>query len=141
MNYMRNKTFVDSNILIYAYVTSNKSKHIKAREMLYKEIFNDEMLLSTQILSEFTSVLFKYKMPIIEIEYYFYEIINSIIVVNLSTITLSVAYDIKKRYKFSWWDSIIVATALENDCNILLTEDLQHNQVIEGRLQVINPFL
>ena len=52
-----------------------------------------------------------------------------------------VAYDIKKRYKFSWWDSLIVSTALENDCNTLLSEDLQHNQLIEGRLRVINPFV
>jgi len=46
-----------------------------------------------------------------------------------------------KRYRFSWWDSLIVASALETQCDALYTEDLQHGQVIENTLQIINPFL
>ena len=140
MTCMTDKTFIDSNVLIYSYVNTDNFKYERAREVLHKELFDDSILLSTQTISEFTSVLLKNKKTIDEIEEYFYEVINSFIIVEISVNILILSYDIKKRYKFSWWDSLIVATALENDCNILLTEDLQHNQLIEGKLRVINPF-
>jgi predicted nucleic acid-binding protein len=54
--------------------------------------------------------------------------------------TLVSAFDLRKRYRLSWWDSLIVASALETECDFLYTEDLQHGQTLEGRLQVINPF-
>jgi predicted nucleic acid-binding protein len=45
-----------------------------------------------------------------------------------------------KRYKFSFHDSVIVASALHVRCKILYSEDLQHGQVIEKQLRVANPF-
>ncbi len=47
---------------------------------------------------------------------------------------------IQDRYSFSWWDSQIVAAAQKANCSILLTEDLQHEQVLDG-VKIINPFL
>jgi predicted nucleic acid-binding protein len=44
------------------------------------------------------------------------------------------------RYGFSYWDSLLVASALESVCSILYTEDLQHGQVIDYSLKIINPF-
>ena len=49
------------------------------------------------------------------------------------------ALELQERYRFSFWDALIVAAALEAGCTRLLTEDLQHGQVIEG-LRVENPF-
>jgi len=54
--------------------------------------------------------------------------------------TVEAAWDIRKKYAFSYWDCLIVSSALENQCDILFTEDLQHNQVIENHLRIINPF-
>ena len=53
---------------------------------------------------------------------------------------IRLAMDIKKRYRFSYWDSLIIASALENNCSILYSEDMQHSQVIEDNLKIINPF-
>ena len=50
------------------------------------------------------------------------------------------AFSISIKYQFSYWDSLIIASALENDCDILYTEDMQHNQKIEDALTIINPF-
>jgi len=44
------------------------------------------------------------------------------------------------RYDFSFFDALVVATALEAECNILYSEDRQHGQIIEGKLVIINPF-
>jgi predicted nucleic acid-binding protein len=58
----------------------------------------------------------------------------------VSFCTVQDALKIKTRYQFSYWDSLIIASALENGCTILFTEDLQHNQMIEETLWVKNPF-
>ena len=54
--------------------------------------------------------------------------------------TIDKAIDISLKLKFSHWDSLIVASAIESNCDLLYTEDLQHGQVIEDRLTALNPF-
>ena len=51
------------------------------------------------------------------------------------------AWMVLDRYQFSYFDSLILASALTANCQILYSEDLQHGQVIDGRLTIINPFL
>lgn len=58
----------------------------------------------------------------------------------ISLTTIHKALDIRERYNFSWYDSLIVATALEVGCDILYSEDMQNGQEIEGRMSVVNPF-
>ena len=58
----------------------------------------------------------------------------------ISAKTIEKALNIFVVYKFSYWDSLIVASALESGCSILYTEDMQDGQVIEGRLKIVNPF-
>ncbi|MDR2677828.1 MAG: PIN domain-containing protein, partial [Zoogloeaceae bacterium] len=50
------------------------------------------------------------------------------------------AWDVQDRYSFSWWDSTIVAAAILAKCKILLSEDLQHDQVVNSTLRIIDPF-
>jgi len=51
------------------------------------------------------------------------------------------AYYLRSEYNLSFWDSLVVASALENNCTALYTEDMQHQQIIRNQLTVINPFL
>jgi predicted nucleic acid-binding protein len=51
------------------------------------------------------------------------------------------AYKIRDKYDFSYWDSLIVASALERGCETLYSEDMQHNQVIENKLTIKNPLI
>jgi predicted nucleic acid-binding protein len=51
------------------------------------------------------------------------------------------AIDISAEFKFSYWDSLMVSSALAANCKVFYTEDLQHGQLIENRLEVINPFV
>lgn len=50
------------------------------------------------------------------------------------------AWSLADRHGFSWWDALIVAAALRQECALLLSEDLQHNLVVDNRLTIINPF-
>jgi predicted nucleic acid-binding protein len=59
----------------------------------------------------------------------------------ISLVTIHTALDIWERYSFSWYDSLIVAAALEVGCDTIYSEDMQNGQEIEGRLHIINPFV
>lgn len=59
--------------------------------------------------------------------------------INLST--LNDAFDIAERYGFPHYDSLIIAAALQADCTTLYSEDIQHGQIIEERMIILNPFL
>ncbi len=58
----------------------------------------------------------------------------------LSTETSLRALRIANVYRLAWYDSLIVASTLENECSLLISEDLRHKQVIEKTLTIINPF-
>jgi len=55
--------------------------------------------------------------------------------------TFKIAYELRKNLNVSFWDSNIIASAIENDCRILYSEDFQHNQLIDKTLRIINPFI
>ena len=54
--------------------------------------------------------------------------------------TIKSAWDLRKQYNFSYWDSLIVASSLESGCKVLYTEDMQDGQVINNTLTIKNPF-
>jgi predicted nucleic acid-binding protein len=51
------------------------------------------------------------------------------------------SWEIREKHKYSIWDSLIIASALENGCKILYSEDMHHNHLIEKKLRIINPFI
>jgi predicted nucleic acid-binding protein len=57
----------------------------------------------------------------------------------MTVAVLKKALEVRARYAFSFWDSSVVAAALESGCDRLYTEDLSHGQVVEG-LTIVNPF-
>jgi predicted nucleic acid-binding protein len=61
-------------------------------------------------------------------------------VADLTKTVFRQASDLRRQYNFSDYDSIIVATALENECNVFYSEDRQHNQIVDDKLTIINPF-
>jgi predicted nucleic acid-binding protein len=135
---MQDKVFLDTNIIIYAYSKTDRTKQEIAKQL----IMNNNTIISTQVLQEISNTLRrKLKMDYDMIKSLLEECIqntNQLAVNNQETIFLSC--DIAKYYGFSFYDSLIIAAALENGCTILYSEDLQHNQIIEQRLRIINPF-
>jgi predicted nucleic acid-binding protein len=61
-------------------------------------------------------------------------------VVEVLQSTVIRAMDISIRNGYSYWDSLILAVALENNCSILYTEDMQDGQMIDDKLRILNPF-
>ncbi len=51
------------------------------------------------------------------------------------------ASDLREKYSVSFWDSLVLSTAIEAECKYLYSEDMQHNQIIEKTLKIVNPFV
>jgi predicted nucleic acid-binding protein len=98
------------------------------------------IFISTQVLNELYVSLQKHDIDEPEIENKIRKIIGiyNISIINISTIKL--CWKVRKKYSYSYWDSLITAAALESNCTILYTEDMQDGQVIDDKLRIVNPF-
>jgi len=136
---MRDKVFLDTNIVIYAYSEDEPEKQKIANEVL--ERYSDQIIISSQVINELSNTLFrKFKLNADEVREVVLELNDNFPIVNFDLQTQLKGIEIKGKYQLQFYDSMILATALENGCNILISEDMQHNQVIENKLTIINPF-
>jgi predicted nucleic acid-binding protein len=130
--------FCDTNILIYAYSTTEPFKADVANRVLFEQ----HSFVSTQVINEFINTCYrKQRLPDHQVAQAVSEIIQCFQVVSFSVATQIKALNIKERYRLQYYDSLIIATALENDCNVLYSEDMQHGLVIDQRLRIVNPFV
>lgn len=132
-----NNVFIDSNICVYAFDKGALEKQQKAFDLLKERPF-----LSSQVIIEsFNACHKKLKLSqtICEETVLFLTDICRIVEIKDTTIRAAIAF--KRKYHFSFLDSMIVAAALEAKCSILYTEDLQHKQIIEKTLTIINPYI
>jgi len=136
---MPDKVFLDTNVVLYAYSEDEIDKQNIASELLKR--FDGKALISKQVINEFTNILFKkFKLPSDTIESVLLELDTAFTIVDFDLRTQIKAIRLKQTYNLHYYDALIVATALENQCSILYSEDMQHNQVIDGSLTIINPF-
>ena len=129
-------TFFDTSVLFY--LLSNDVRKADRVEALLAH----RGIISVQVLNEFTVVaLRKVGLPLLEIR----EILDTVRAVckvePLTATTHDRGMEICERYKFSFYDSVIVAAALIVGAKVLYSEDLQHGQVIDRQLRIVNPFL
>ena len=80
------------------------------------------------------------KLPVLTVENVIEEISSICEVVAIEINTIKLALRISDKYKYSYYDSLILASALENGCSIVFTEDMQNGQIVEEFLSIINPF-
>ena len=136
---MRERVFVDTNILIYHF-TKDTVKYEITDGIITNPLF--ELVTSTKVLSEFANVCLRKKFvkSKSEVKRHIEEISGLFDEAGLTKKDIIHALDIQDRHKLSFYDSIIVANALESDCKSLYTEDLHHGLIIDKKLKIINPF-
>jgi predicted nucleic acid-binding protein len=137
----RDKAFVDTNILVYAHDQDAGHKQEIARTVI-SELWESRLgLLSTQVLQEFYVTLTR-KIPVpldkptarrVLKNYFTWEV-----VINDAPLILQ-ASAIEETHKISFWDALIVSAAFSRNAATILTEALNHGQVIEG-IEIKNPF-
>lgn len=141
---MRDKVFLDTNILIYSVDASpdQKAKAAIAQELIKQHIRGGTGVISIQVLQEFYQVSTeKIKVPLSmedALEYLHYMAVLETVHHDF-TMLVDAVYLLKK-HKLSLWDALIVQAAAAANCSLLLTEDLQDGLRV-GDLTVRNPFI
>jgi len=141
---MRDKIFIDTNIFVYAYLSvhpdsKDYAKHETARKVLESFSAEQPVVISTQVCNEYYSVLLRNRIDDNTIQSSLMRIMDHVEVVSVTEKTVRGSHTIKNRYYFSLWDSLIVASAIENECTVLYSEDMQSGQLIDGSLRIVNP--
>lgn len=134
---MNDKIFLDTNVLIYLYSKTELEK----RNKIIKLLENKTLVISTQVLNELSNVLIKkFNFSVADILNVFEElsVLCFISIVRIGTIKK--ALTLNNQYKYSYYDSLIIASALDKYCNVLYSEDMHHSQKIENSLTILNPF-
>jgi predicted nucleic acid-binding protein len=140
MNYMNGRTFVDTNILIYAHDVDAKGKHETARNIL-RELWSERNgVLSPQVLQEFyVNVTRKIPHPLSKESARLVVGSYATWCVDTTPGEISAAFQIEDASKVGFWDALIIASALKSRAARILSEDLNPGQMIAG-IRIENPF-
>jgi predicted nucleic acid-binding protein len=136
------RSFFDTNVLLYLFDNREPDKKAAAQELIQREVEADRASLSTQVLQEFyVNATRKLAFPLSSEEAGArVRDFSRLPLVQVDVPLILAAISRSQRMSFSLWDALIVEAALKAGADRLLTEDLQHGQVIEG-MRVENPFL
>ena len=135
---MKDSVFLDTNIFAYLYSTTEPQKRSKSIIILTDYL----CVTSTQALNEFSNVFIKkYKMSKDFIKQAIANISKTCSVQLITEQTIHSALNLSSKYGYSYYDCLMLASALENNCEILFSEDMASGQIIEGRLKIINPYI
>ena len=141
MTSMTDRTFIDTNVLVYRYDDSDPIKQVRAQELLKTGIENETAVVSAQVLGEFfTTVTRKIQNPLsADDAQAAVDLISTLSVVALDLALVRRAISTQKRYGISYWDALIVVAAESAGCTRILSEDLNSGQAYNG-IVVVNPF-
>ncbi len=140
---MNDKYFIDTNIFIYSFQPDEPKKQSVAQELIRNALKKQTGCISSQVIQEFLNVATKkFKPPLSHQESlkYLDTVLAPLCEVFSSLEMYHKTIEITERWKYSLYDSMIIAAALQANCAILYSEDLHHGQQIES-LVITNPFL
>jgi predicted nucleic acid-binding protein len=139
---MSGRFFLDTNLFVYTFDAKAPAKARKAAQLIRRAADSGEGIISYQVVQEFFNVAFRrfpQPMSVAEAEQYLITVLRPLLAVHSSLAVYFEALRIVEKYRLSWYDSLIVAAALEGHCEKLYSEDFQHGQKIE-HLRIENPF-
>ena len=139
---MSDKYFIDTNVLIYSFDAQSPAKRETARKLLTEALEKGTGVISYQVIQEFLNAAtrkFAVPLKLKDAEKYLDFVLEPLCEVFSSAELYHQALEIADEWRFSFYDSLIVAAALEAECQVLYSEDMQDNQTIRG-LTIRNPF-
>ncbi|MFO1326508.1 MAG: PIN domain-containing protein [Rubrivivax sp.] len=134
--------FVDTNVLVYAADDQDPSKRDRARAWLTACWQRRCGRLSTQVLNEYYAVIRRKFPSAVSAGDARAEVrrLQAWQPWQIDHPTTETAWAVEARHRIHYWDALMVAAALQQACPLLLTEDLQHDQQIDG-VRIVNPFV
>lgn len=139
---MTARFFLDTNVFIYSFDLSSAAKAERSTRLIRQAVATRKGIVSYQVVQEFFNVAlrrFAQPMTVAEAEQYLGTVFRPLLAAQSSQALYSEALRLKDKYRLSWYDSLIVAAAMEGRCGVLYSEDLQSGQRF-GDLRIENPF-
>ena len=140
---MNGKYFIDTNIFIYNFDQSNPEKKETASNLIKNALLNRNGCISYQVIQEFINVStrkFEVPLSIKDCKKYMDSVLFPLCEIFVNVDIYHRSLEIMERWQYSFYDSLIITSAIQADCNILYSEDFQHNQKLQS-LTIINPFI
>jgi predicted nucleic acid-binding protein len=131
--------FFDTNILVYAVDPGEPERRPIALEAVRQAMQAQSFVISTQVMLEFYATALRRKLMTPTMATELLREWGAVGAVSTTPESLWHGFELQQRYGFSIWDAMIVQGALDAQCEVLYSEDMQHGQQI-GSLQVVNPF-
>jgi predicted nucleic acid-binding protein len=139
---MSGRFFLDTNIFVYSFDANSPKKASQATKLIRKGIETRGGIVSYQVVQEFFNVAlrrFLKPMSSVDAEQYLSTTFRPLLAVHSSLALYGEALRIGARFRLAWYDSLIVASAIEGKCDLLYSEDFQDGQKIES-VTISNPF-
>lgn len=140
----RGTAFLDTNIFVYAFLASEPRKRAKAIELIESALASGKGCISYQVVQEFANVArkkFATRLSADDCKAFIDAAMQPLNRVASSTALVHSALDLQDEFRYSFYDCLMIAAALESGAQTLHSEDLQHWQLIRGVLRISNPFL
>src|ERR1700676_1540495 len=139
---MSGRFFLDTNIFVYSFDASSPKKTAQSTKLIRRAIATHGGIVSYQVVQEFFNVaLHRFAKPMsgTDAEQYLSSALRPLLSVHSSPALYGEALRIRARFQLAWYDSLIVASAIEGQCDVLYSEDFQDGQQI-GSVTISNPF-
>ncbi len=139
---MKGKYFLDTNIFIYTFDNKEPEKQQKSQQLIQETLRTRKGIISYQIIQEFVNASLQKFSVSMEPEHcksYIDNFLYPLCEIFPSSELFKEAIDIKRETGLSYFDSLIVISAIKGNCKILYTEDMNDGQVIRG-IKISNPF-
>jgi predicted nucleic acid-binding protein len=140
---MSDRFFLDTNIFVYSFDRSAPAKAKKANQLIRLALTAQKGVVSYQVVQEFFNVAlqrFSEPMTVPDAQQYLATVFRPLLSVNSSPALIGEALRMRQASGLSWYDALIVCSAIQASCDVIYTEDLQNGQKF-GTLQVQNPFI
>jgi predicted nucleic acid-binding protein len=140
---MKDKYFLDTNIIVYSFDSNEITKNAIARDLIQNALKEQAGCVSSQVIQEFLNVATKKFSPALKAKdglKYLNTVLAPICEIYASLDLYRKTIETAERWKYSFYDSMIITAAIQTNCSILYSEDLQHSQKIQS-LTIVNPFL
>lgn len=139
---MNARFFLDTNLFVYSLSHNAAAKSRRSTQLIRQAIATRNGIVSYQVIQEFFHVAFRRFTPpmsLAEAEQYLTTVFRPLWGIHSSHALYAEALHLRNRYRLSWYDSLIVAGAIEAECSVLYSEDMQHGQEF-GNMRIENPF-
>jgi predicted nucleic acid-binding protein len=140
MNVMSDKIFVDSNVWLYLFLQDDGKKYKIAEKYFKENGLKSTFIITYQVINEVSNILLKNDYTESKIKENIDHMFKVSTIQDFTKEIILSASSARETYSFSFWDSILIGSALFSECNMFISEDMQDGLMVNNKLLIKNTF-